>query len=195
MSFQDISILIPAKASAEFIIPKIKELQSYFHKNWNGQFEIIISLNGDEKEIVSCFDLINQTFPGDKTVIAHKHYFPKGKGAALQSAFSLAQYDLVSFIDSDLPFDLKFFLEAKKCINDGSELVAGNRRLPESVFSIPVPLLSFVYRRHLSGLLYNWLVRMLFGITVRDTQCGIKMMTKGFAHQFFWFIELLWFFL
>ena len=185
MQFQDISILIPAKSSAEFIIPKIQFLKEYLQENWKARFEIIVSLNGGDDEIRECYNLVNQAFPNDEIVIAHKHYFPKGKGAALQSASMFAQYPVVAFIDSDLPFDLDFFKQGMKCINEGSQLVAGNRRLPESLFSIPVPLLSFVYKRHLSGLLYNWVVRKIFSLDIKDTQCGIKMMTKSFSDHFF----------
>ena len=185
MSEQNISIIIPAKTSGNFIVRQVGVLLDYLHEHWQGQFEIVVSLNGDIDDIAGSTDLMHQEYALNPQVVVHQHYAPAGKGASLQSAFLKTQYPLIAFIDSDLPFDLKFFLQAQQHIAQGASLVAGNRRLPQSVMQLPTQLLPTAFKRHVFGVMYNQAVRWLFGVDASDTQCGIKLMTRDFAEQLF----------
>jgi dolichyl-phosphate beta-glucosyltransferase len=53
-------------------------------------------------------------------------------------------------------------------------MAVGNRRHAESTYTVPVRLFGFLYRRHVLGWLFNRLVRLGLGLTVQDTQCGLK---------------------
>ncbi|PIP93263.1 MAG: hypothetical protein COW00_12055 [Bdellovibrio sp. CG12_big_fil_rev_8_21_14_0_65_39_13] len=66
-------------------------------------------------------------------------------------------------------------------LNSGIDFVTGNRRSPESYFHFPVSIMPFVYSRHMCGIYFNQVVRFLFGLESRDTQAGIKAMTRDFA--------------
>jgi dolichyl-phosphate beta-glucosyltransferase len=182
---QDLSVIIPAKASGDFIVRQVGFLLHYLQQHWQGQFEIVVALNGDAGDIADSAAQLQQSYPDDSSLVLHKHYAPAGKGAALQSAFLKTQYPLIAFIDADLPFDLEFLLQAQQHIDKGASLVAGNRRLPQSIMQLPTQLLPTVFKRHVFGVMYNQAVRWLFGIQQSDTQCGIKLMTRDFAEQLF----------
>ena len=46
-------------------------------------------------------------------------------------------------------------------------------------------LVKYVYRRHRGGIAFNALVRLLFGLTTRDTQSGLKGFSRSAAARMF----------
>jgi hypothetical protein len=70
-------------------------------------------------------------------------------------------------------------------LESGHPLVVGNRRLPESVYVVKNALIRYVYRRHRGGSAFNALVRLLFGLTTRDTQSGLKGFSRYAAGGIF----------
>lgn len=185
MADPSLSIIIPAKSSGGFILNTVDVLLNYLQQHWHGQFEVVVSVNGALAQVQETQAILLAKYAQDARVVIHQHLAPKGKGAALQSAFLSTKYELVSFIDADLPFDLAFLGLAKDAVNEGAQLVVGNRRLSESRVHLPTKLLPSFFKRHVFGLLYNSAVRLLFGIKQTDTQCGIKLMTRAFATEFF----------
>ena len=185
MVHQDLSIIIPAKASGEFIVKKVGVLLDYLQQHWHGQFEVVVCVNGVLTEVEATHATLMTHFKADSRIVLHQHLAPAGKGAALQSAFLATQYNLIAFIDADLPFNLAFLGQAQTVVEDGSSLVVGNRRLPTSRVHLPTELLPSLFKRHVFGLLYNKVVRLMFGIEQSDTQCGIKLMTREFAKKLF----------
>lgn len=179
-----LSIIIPAKSSGGFILNTVDVLLSYLQKHWHGPFEVVVSVNGALGQVEETQSVLASQYADDARVVIHQHLAPAGKGAALQSAFLRTQYELVSFIDADLPFDLAFLGLAQEAVEKGADLVVGNRRLAQSRVHLPTKLLPSFFKRHVAGLLYNSAVRVLFGVTQTDTQCGIKLMTRAFATEF-----------
>jgi dolichyl-phosphate beta-glucosyltransferase len=53
------------------------------------------------------------------------------------------------------------------------------------VYVVNNALVKYVYRRHRGGMAFNRLVRLLFGLTTRDTQSGLKGFSRGAAAQIF----------
>ncbi|MBT3437076.1 MAG: ChbG/HpnK family deacetylase [Oceanospirillaceae bacterium] len=185
MPNQDLSIIIPAKASGTFILHKVEVLLDYLQAHWQGEFEVVICVNGELGEVEKTHALLEAKFAHDQRVVLHQHLAPLGKGAALQSAFLKTQYSAIAFIDADLPFDLAFLSQAQEALGNGASLVVGNRRLASSRVHLPTKLLPSLFKRHVFGLLYNRAVRLMFGIKQSDTQCGIKLMTREFATRLF----------
>ena len=70
-------------------------------------------------------------------------------------------------------------------LESGEPLIVGNRRLPESVYVVNNTLVKYVYRRHRMGVAFNALVRLLFGLTTRDTQSGLKGFSRSAAARIF----------
>ena len=70
-------------------------------------------------------------------------------------------------------------------LESGNPVVVGNRRLPESVYMVNNALVKYVYRRHRGGNAFNALVRLLFKLTTRDTQSGLKGFSRTAASVIF----------
>src|SRR5205823_4376538 len=80
---------------------------------------------------------------------------------------------------------LDFFDRAVEKLRQGYALVTGNRRRDDSQFDVPVSLLPLAYGRHRLGLAFNRVVRGLLPIETRDTQAGIKAMSRELARLAF----------
>ncbi|MFN8517218.1 MAG: glycosyltransferase, partial [Thermomicrobiales bacterium] len=61
---------------------------------------------------------------------------------------------------------------------DGCDISIGSRRLPESVIVRAQPL-----PRRVFGTLFAWVVAFLFGLPIRDTQCGAKAFRRVAAQR------------
>ena len=94
------------------------------------------------------------------------HPINLGYGEALRSGFRAAAMDLVFFTDADNQFDLKE-LKALLPWTDRVDVVAGYRLNRQDRRG-----------RRIAGLLWNYLVRVLFYVPVRDIDCAFKVFRR-----------------
>ncbi len=103
----------------------------------------------------------------DSRIRLVRHETNRGYGEALRTGFEAAKLDLVFFTDADNQFDpaeLEFFLPWI----DRVDVVAGYRINRQD---------SLV--RRVAARLWNWLVRVLFYVPVRDIDCAFKLFDGG----------------
>jgi dolichol-phosphate mannosyltransferase len=118
-----------------------------------------------------------------------------GKGGAVREGFSHTTTPSVGFMDADASTSVAQML----CLFDaleGADCVIGSRWLPGSI----VPAQQGVLRRFESRG-FNLMNRLLFGLTLTDTQCGAKVFKKSaidavlgdmVSSGFEFDVELLW---
>jgi predicted glycoside hydrolase/deacetylase ChbG (UPF0249 family) len=82
-------------------------------------------------------------------------------------------------------YDPAFFEEALKRLRSGWAGILANRRLPDSEFTVPVSLLSLVYRRHLLGMGLSRLWSKLFSLPLTDNLSGAYVLRRDFALRVF----------
>ena len=160
-----ISIVVPCFNEGERIATTLSTLDGWF---------------GDRAEIVVVDDGSGDGTADRARAIAtravvrvHRLERNGGKGLAIRAAIPLVAGDAVVITDADLAFDCESLERAIAALDD-ADLAIGNRRHPMSRYSVPVRLFGFLYRRHLVGMAFNQLVRLLVPVGVRDTQCGLK---------------------
>ncbi|MBY0371247.1 ChbG/HpnK family deacetylase [bacterium] len=177
-----ISVLIPARASAHCLESTVRALHQFHQARWPDQFELLIICNRATDDADDGSEAIAARLAAELPQVRNlQHEGKPGKGVALKTGFNASRGDWIFFVDADLPYDLAFFEQAAAKLAEGFDFAAGNRRLYESIYELPVPALPFVHRRHRLGLRFNALVRPLLGIHSTDTQCGIKAMSRRFA--------------
>ena len=101
-----------------------------------------------------------------------RHERNRGKGAALRTGFAEASTELVAFIDADgdlSPTLLTQLLAAESSL--GGDIVFGSKLHPAS--QVHASGLRRVYSKG-----YQFLIRLLFQLDVRDTQTGIKLINR-----------------
>jgi dolichyl-phosphate beta-glucosyltransferase len=180
-----VSFLIPARHCGGFLEHTVVSVRDYLSNRFPNDFEIILIPNGTPSEDGLTYEVVEalaRRFPEVKTV---PHPVAQGKGVALQTGFAQSIGKWIFFMDADLPYEMTFFSGAAGLLADGVDFVTGNRRLPQSRFNIPVPLLHLAFRRHRAGVLFNRVVRWVFPIEVTDTQAGIKALSRRMAEAAF----------
>lgn len=95
-----------------------------------------------------------------------------GKGAALRRAFHQSRGELVCFLDCGLDISPKHVMDFVRALEaDSFDVAIGSKRHPESKVDYP-------WRRRFLSKGYELLVRVLFGLKIRDTQAGIKVFKR-----------------
>jgi O-antigen/teichoic acid export membrane protein len=129
-------------------------------------FELIVVSDGSTDGSVDALT----TLDGSVDVL---HYTRRqGKGVALRVGMTRARGRYVAFIDGDGDLDageLKSFLTLMDTYDP--DMVVGSKRHPLSSVDYPMT------RRAMSWC-YQRLVRVLFGLNVRDTQTGMKLIRR-----------------
>jgi glycosyltransferase involved in cell wall biosynthesis len=108
-----------------------------------------------------------------------------GKGYSIRNGILNSRGKHIIFTDIDMAYSQRNLLAVLEKLESGDPFVVGNRRLPESVYVVNNTLVKYVYRRHRMGVAFNALVRLLFGLTTRDTQSGLKGFSRSAAARIF----------
>ena len=161
---QALSVFLPCyneEANLEKTYKNVKEnLDRFF-----ARYEIILVDDGSKDKTGEIADKIAKK---DKTVKVIHHNPNRGYGAAFKSGFYNASLPWISFIDADGQFDFSeigHFLETQK--DTDADLVIGYY-LDRKVSRL-CKLNSFAWQT---------LVFLLFGLKVRDIDCGFKLVSK-----------------
>lgn len=96
-----------------------------------------------------------------------------GKGRAIIEGFKVANGDVIGFLDADesvAPTHISGMIDA---LQDADTVIA-SRRLKESRILIEQPL-----KRRVASKAFNLLIRCLFGLPFKDTQCGAKFFKRN----------------
>ena len=104
----------------------------------------------------------------------------KGKGNALKQGILKANKDWILTLDVDISVSL---LQIKKwtnqkLINKENVIYFGSRNLKNSK-------IKFKFHRKILGIIFSFLLKILFNIDIKDTQCGFKLYKKKIAKRIF----------
>jgi len=156
----DLSLIIPLKNEAESLpeleawIRRVCEREAYAYEIW---FVDDGSNDGSWKVIES----LQQANTSVRGIKFRRNY---GKSAALQTAFEVAQGDVVITMDADLQDSPDEIPELYRMIKqDGYDLVSGWKQKRYDPLSKTIPTK-----------LYNAATRWISGIPLHDFNCGLK---------------------
>jgi glycosyltransferase involved in cell wall biosynthesis len=134
-----------------------------------GPFEMILVNDGSSDNSGEEIARLAEQFSGE---IIPLQLPRSGKGEALRRGAQAARGEFVVFIDADLdlpPEQILFFVAIQRVKK--ADAVIGSKMHPDS--TVDYPLIRRVY-----SLGYFWLVKFLFGLPVRDTQTGLKLVRR-----------------
>ncbi len=157
---------MPAFNEAQFIEHNVKETVKVL-TTFEYDFEVIVIDDGSYDDTHLAALKARMTHPEKVRVVRYDRN--KGKGNALICGTSYATGDYVVFLDADMdlhPEQLPTFFEILEAQN--ADVVVGSKFHPLSNVDYP-PI------RRIYSALYYAMVRLLFGLPIRDTQTGIKV--------------------
>lgn len=103
----------------------------------------------------------------------------RGKGHALRKGFQVAKGRYICFLDGDLDIHPKFISTFMECMRDeNADVVIGSKRHPGSVVNYPL-------KRKIFSFFYQRFVKLLFGLSIKDSQVGLKIFKKEVLDEVF----------
>ena len=166
-AYHFLSLIIPVYKQEKIIVENLRQINKALGKIRYAH-EIIAVVDGIVDQ--SLKKIKNAHIPGLKTIGYIKN---QGKSYAVRLGMKKAKGDYVMFIDSGMEIDpnaISMLLEHMEWYD--ADIIVGSKRHPASFvkYSLFRKVLSYGY---------YLLVKLLFGIKVRDTQAGIKIFKKN----------------
>jgi glycosyltransferase involved in cell wall biosynthesis len=164
-------LLIPAFNEEDRIEPVLRGYAEYFRRNYQGKFQLVVVLNGCRDGTLGVAQRVGAEFP---EVSALEFPAPIGKGGALIEGLRLApRADLIGYVDADGATAPPAFLDLIRHAGE-ADCVIGSRWLPGAVLHQ-----MQTGRRQFASRVFHGIVQLLFGMNIRDTQCGAKVMRRA----------------
>ncbi len=162
MKLKELSVFLPAYNEEENIVRVaegvLKALPEFAEK-----FELVIVNDGSKDRTQELAERLAGE-RGEVRVVSHPAN--RGYGAALKTGFASARYENIFFMDGDGQLDISE-LDRLITLFPECDIAAGFRIKRND------PL-----HRVMNGKAYNILVRILFGLHVRDIDCAFKLIRK-----------------
>ena len=160
-----ISILVPAYNESQNLPVLIKQISKNFenshHKN---VYEIIIINDGSTDNTVNVALNLYKKYQYLRVINLKENY---GKAHALDMGIQNAKGSIIATIDADLQYSAKNLLAMTDLIFKGNDLINGKRNIRKDNF-----ITIFFYK------IYNFIIRIFFGIKLEDFFSGIKVYRK-----------------
>jgi dolichyl-phosphate beta-glucosyltransferase len=174
-----LSIIIPAyneeqrlPSTLDQILSFLKE-QSYFA-------EVLVVENGSRDRTYEIASEFAKRYP-NLYVIQEKH---RGKGNAIRHGMLQARGEYRFMCDADLSMPIVELNKFLPPVLNGADIAIASREVKGAVrYNEP-------YLRHLTGRVFNTLIRLLVLPNLQDTQCGFKCFHAQVAEEVFQYLTL-----
>lgn len=172
-----LSLIIPAYNETQRLPAYLRSIHTYLSSAWGDRYEVLVVDDGSEDGLPEVVQQMRETWPQLGWL---RHAVNRGKGAAVRTGVLAAAGELLLFADADGATPIEEERHLRAAIERGADVVVGSRLLPSAVGQPDRP-----WSRAFCGQLFAALVRWLFALPVRDTQCGFKMFTRAAAQELF----------
>jgi dolichyl-phosphate beta-glucosyltransferase len=157
-----ISLILPSYNDAERVARSCRTCSDYIKAHSLSAEIIVVDDGSDPSRAVQPRGL-----PSDVRLLRNSKNL--GKGGALRRGVAAARGEKILYTDSDLPFGLEPIQPTLDLLEQGYDIVMGDRLHPQSRCETNVRL-----ARRLSSVVFTFLVNSVIGLAFRDTQCGFK---------------------
>ncbi len=176
-------LVVPTYNEAETIVPTLKELDRVLRGVPYLKYRIIVADNGSTDETVRV--VRRHALPNVEVLVVPG----RGKGRAIVYAAQHSRADVFGFCDVDLSADPAIIPSMLLEVERGAGFVIGSRLIGQTK-------VSRGFLREWSSRLFNIVRRLLLGIQVVDSQCGLKIVNGSCLHivqdakETGWFLDL-----
>lgn len=169
MNKQLLSVIVPAYKQEKTIK---KDLQNIDETLAGGlrdhDYEIICIVDG---EVDKTFQEVEK-FKSQK-IRVYSYPQNRGKGYAIRYGMARSRGELISFLDAGMEISPKGIMMLMSHLEwYNADVIVGSKRHPASRVNYP-------FLRHLYSIGYHLIIRVLFGLPLKDTQSGIKIFKRG----------------
>ena len=178
MSTPELSLVIPAYNEALRLPETLRRLSEYCaHLEFT--WEVLLAIEKSEDETLDLAKAAAESQPNFRVVYPGFH---RGKGFAVRQGMLEATGAIVLFMDADLSVPLEEVTGFVQYLRDHPEadVLVGSRKHAQSRI---VKRQSWLRQR--MGETFNWILRRVAGIRIKDTQCGFKAFRRRAAEAIF----------
>jgi len=161
-----ISVIVPVYKQEKTIIKDLLRTERVLSELRYG-FEMIVVVDGMQDKTFERAKKIKS-----KNIKVYGYETNKGKGYAVRYGMVRSRGNIIAFIDSGMdinPNGLSMLLEHFEWYN--ADIIVGSKLHPASKVNYPT-------QRKILSLGYRLLVKLLFGLAVKDTQVGMKFFRR-----------------
>lgn len=177
MSDPFLSVVIPAYNEALRIGTTLEKVRQYLDSR-NFACELIVVDDGSSDETPEILERFHERHPAVRLLRNEPN---RGKGYSVRRGVLAARGEFVLFTDADLSAPIE---ETNKLMgaldSTGADAAVGSRALNRRLIGIHQP-----WSREMGGRVFNLLVRMLTGLQIHDTQCGLKLFRRTSTERAF----------
>ncbi len=161
----ELSLIIPACNEEKRIQATLESYVSYLQSS-GITYEIIVEMDGCTDGTADIVRKMGNMHPHIKALEFKERL---GKGGGLLKGFDEATGDIIGFVDADGSIPPEEMMKILNAVRNGSDCAIGSRRMKGAEVSNQNGV-----RRTLSKC-FNIMVRTLFFMPYKDTQCGAKV--------------------
>lgn len=161
-----ISVIIPAYKQEKTIKKDLLRIKSVLEQ-LRCDYEMIVVVDGYLDKTLQNANAVN-----DKKIIVTGYKHNYGKGHAVRFGMAKAKGNIIAFIDSGMdinPNGLSMLLEHFEWYR--ADIIVGSKLHPVSKVQYP-------FSRRILSWGYRTLAKILFGLSIRDTQVGMKFFRR-----------------
>lgn len=170
-----VEIVIPIYNEEEELEQNVLKLNNYLKKSLaDYSYKIVIADNASTDKSLE----IAKSLAKKNKRVECIHLDRKGRGRAVKKAWRKSGADVVAYMDVDLSTDLKSFPSLVSAIVDKNyDIAIGSRLLPKSRVKNRSVKREFLSRG------YNILIKLAFGTSFSDAQCGFKAVNRKVVYK------------
>ena len=178
MSALTLSIVIPAFNEERRLPPTLDAIFSWLDTHSYSDAEVLVVDDGSRDATAQ---VVLARAKADPRVRLVKNPGNRGKGCAVRHGMMEAQGEWILMSDADLSAPIEELPKLFQATANGAAAVAiGSRALDRSLIGVHQTRI-----RELSGIFFNWIMRMITGLPYADTQCGFKLYRRDAAREIF----------
>lgn len=163
-------LLVPAYNEEARIEPLLRAYGAYFRKSYAGKFQMVVVLNGCRDNTQGVVEKVAKDYP---EISFLNFAAPIGKGGALIEGLKLAPLaDCVGYVDADGATPPHAFHDLVKYLGE-AECVIGSRWIEGAKLHQ-----AQSGQRRFASRCFHFAVQTLFGMGIKDTQCGAKVLRR-----------------
>ncbi|MCL5005801.1 MAG: glycosyltransferase family 2 protein [Acidobacteria bacterium] len=172
-----LSIVIPAYNEASRMGEALEGVRRYVASR-PFVTELILVDDGSSDSTPDLFRQLQSLWPHTRIL---QNEVNRGKGFSVRRGMLEAHGDVILFTDADLSAPIE---ETDKLLaameSSSSDAAVGSRALDRKLIGIHQP-----WTREFAGRCFNFFVRLLTGLNIRDTQCGFKLFRRATTRRAF----------
>lgn len=171
-----LSVCIPMYNESVIIADTARTLYTFLEETFPGDYELIFSDDGSTDGSAECVRALSLP-----TVRVVGYAQNRGKGCAVRTAMLAAEGEMILFTDADLAYGTDAIGQIATFLDEhpGAEGAVGSRNLSAAGYEgYPLP-------RKIASKLYIRVLRLVAGLRISDSQCGIKLFRRETAKAIF----------